>query len=332
MTPGTHMVQFYEHDSQLRRGVQTFVDHARNERQPCVMIARRRTFEGVIGADSRNGVRFIDAQAALDAIMDGHTPDTALFEKTLSQLWNELKPAGSGALWIYGEMVDMLSEAGNYEAAIRLEKVGQGVLEKLPVAIMCGYGLEHFDTSGEAKRLHAVCQHHTDVMLTGSSGQAPGGRAANDGEPILEQPARAFELLRRYGSVAVAYALRGATVVVIDDDASVRRSIERMLRLNGLRVRAFASAEAFLAEADATPTGCLILDIQLLGMSGLDLQGQLAASAAQIPVIAMSGSANAKLERETRRLGARVFLRKPFDPDALLSAVLNALGPRRWVI
>ena len=96
-------------------------------------------------------------------------------------------------------------------------------------------------------------------------------------------------------------------VAIIDDDASVRRSIERMLRSNGLRVRTFASAEAFLAEADTITTGCLVLDIQLPGMSGLDLQRQLASSGIHLPVIAMSGSANHRLERETTRLGARVF-------------------------
>jgi CheY-like chemotaxis protein len=334
MKPGTHVVQFHEHQEQFRKGIQAFVGRALMERQPCVMIARRSTFDGVRSSlgDSLDTVRFVDADATLDGIMHGSVPDTAAFESGLSRLWDEMKPPGNGALWICGEVVDLLCAAGNGDAAIQIEEVGQRMVATLPVAILCGYAFEHFDAPVDATRLHAVCQQHTDVMLIGANGHAADQAPPADGKPILEAPARAFGLLQRYGSVSAAYALGGPTVVVIEDDASVRRSIERTLRLHDLRVRSCVSAEDFLGEIDTMMTGCLILDIQLPGMSGLDLQRLLASSGVEIPIIAMSGSANASLERETRRLGARVFLRKPFEPDVLMSAVLSALGPRRWLI
>jgi two-component system response regulator FixJ len=114
-------------------------------------------------------------------------------------------------------------------------------------------------------------------------------------------------------------------ICVIDDDASIRRSIERLLVLNGLRVRTFGSAEAFLAEGPDIAAGCLILDVQLPGVSGLELRKQMASSGMAIPVIAMSGSTDERLESEAMALGACAFLRKPFQAEALLAAVLRAL-------
>ena len=113
-------------------------------------------------------------------------------------------------------------------------------------------------------------------------------------------------------------------VCVIDDEVSIRRSIERVLVLNGLRVRTFASAEEFLAAPDIT-RGCVVLDLQLLGMSGLELQRTLNASGRTLPIIAMSGSTDTRLESEAMLLGARAFLRKPFEAEALCGQVLRAL-------
>lgn len=114
-------------------------------------------------------------------------------------------------------------------------------------------------------------------------------------------------------------------VYVIDDDASMRRSLGRFLRLEGRQVRAFETAEAFLAEYEKLTHGCLVVDIQLPGMSGLDLLARLAERHCPWPIIAMSGSHEEKLEVEAMRLGARTFLRKPFEPQVLADAIALAL-------
>jgi FixJ family two-component response regulator len=117
------------------------------------------------------------------------------------------------------------------------------------------------------------------------------------------------------------------TVHVVDDDASMRGALARLLKLSGWNVRMFESAEAFLAERETLPRGCLVLDIQLTGMSGLDLLERLAELNCSWPVVAMSGSHDDNSEPEALRLGARIFLRKPFEPQAFLDAIELALAP-----
>ena len=115
------------------------------------------------------------------------------------------------------------------------------------------------------------------------------------------------------------------TIYVIDDDLSVRRSLARLLASVDMPVRTFESAEAFLEDTDASSGGCLIVDVQLLGMSGTDLLRRLA-GAPQWPIVAMSGADDANVEREALQLGAVAFLRKPFVAEALLEAIARALS------
>lgn len=91
-------------------------------------------------------------------------------------------------------------------------------------------------------------------------------------------------------------------------------------------MRAFETAEAFLAEYGKLTQGCLVVDIQLPGMSGLDLLERLAKLHCPWPIIAMSGSHEEKLEVDALRLGARTFLRKPFEPRVLADAIALALA------
>jgi FixJ family two-component response regulator len=113
---------------------------------------------------------------------------------------------------------------------------------------------------------------------------------------------------------------------VIDDDASIRRSLSRRLKLAMWQVRAFESAEAFLADLDSLAPGCLVLDIRLGGMSGLDLLAHMKVTRPSWPIIAMSGSNSDNVETEALRLGARAFLHKPFAPQELIDAITQAFA------
>ena len=115
-------------------------------------------------------------------------------------------------------------------------------------------------------------------------------------------------------------------VFVVDDDLSVRRSLERLLRSAGWSVRSFASAEAFLREEPQPEAVCLIADVHLGSMSGLELKTALSARGEFLPVILTSGLDNPELELEACRLGTLAFLRKPFDAGVLLRWVRKALG------
>ena len=114
-------------------------------------------------------------------------------------------------------------------------------------------------------------------------------------------------------------------VSIVDDDASVRRSTRRLLRSSGFRAEAFASAEEFLDSKSAAETGCLILDLRMPGMNGLELQRRLSQNGNPVPIIFLSAQASEEDERSALRSGAVQFLRKPVSKEALLGAIRDAL-------
>src|SRR6266705_2905260 len=114
-------------------------------------------------------------------------------------------------------------------------------------------------------------------------------------------------------------------VSIVDDDISVRRSTRRLLRSSGFRAEAFASAEEFLDSKSAGETACLILDLRMPGMNGLELQRRLSQNGNPVPIIFLSAQASEEDERSALRLGAVQFLRKPVSKEALLGAIRDAL-------
>jgi len=116
-----------------------------------------------------------------------------------------------------------------------------------------------------------------------------------------------------------------ALISVVDDDRLMRSSTRRLLLADGFRVEAFASAEEFLASGLAKETACLILDLRMPGMNGLELQSRLAGDFNRVPIIFLSAHASADDERRALQAGAVEFLQKPVDKDVLLLAIRNAL-------
>jgi two-component system response regulator FixJ len=120
-------------------------------------------------------------------------------------------------------------------------------------------------------------------------------------------------------------------VYIVDDEESVRKGFSLLMRSAELPCRAFASAEQFLAELDPRQEGCVLLDITMPGLTGLQLQAELKKRRIRLPIIAVSASDDADASSRARQLGARFFLRKPVDDQALLDAihwVLEDEGPR----
>jgi two-component system response regulator FixJ len=114
-------------------------------------------------------------------------------------------------------------------------------------------------------------------------------------------------------------------VSVVDDDAAMRESTTWLVRSFGFEVGAFASAEAFLASPDKNRTACLILDLWMPGLSGMELQKHLAKENERVPIIFITAHADNDQERNAMAGGAVAFLRKPFKDDALLNALRTAL-------
>lgn len=116
------------------------------------------------------------------------------------------------------------------------------------------------------------------------------------------------------------------TIFVVDDDPSMRRSLRRLVEAAGFRVETFAGAREFLATFRPRRKSCLLLDVQMPGMNGLELQRELTQRGAGIPIIVMSGYANPRMEADARRGGALAFLEKPFEEEALLESIQEALA------
>jgi len=117
----------------------------------------------------------------------------------------------------------------------------------------------------------------------------------------------------------------GAVVMVVDDDAGVRNAMRSLLKSVGLNSSLFASAQEFLSAYQPSQRGCLVLDIRMPGMSGMELQEQLNIRGAVIPVIFMSGHADIAMAVEAMQHGAFDFLQKPFREQDLLDRIQRAI-------
>jgi FixJ family two-component response regulator len=114
-------------------------------------------------------------------------------------------------------------------------------------------------------------------------------------------------------------------VVVVDDEESVRNALQRLLKAAGLTVKSYASAEDFLNSGQLNATGCLVADIRMPGMSGLDLLSELNRKHLPIPTIFITAHGDENLRMQAMRAGAVKFLPKPVDGATLLASVRTAL-------
>ena len=117
-------------------------------------------------------------------------------------------------------------------------------------------------------------------------------------------------------------------VFIVDDDVSVRESLELLIRCAGWRPETFASAEEFLARPRVRVPSCLVLDVSLPDLNGLDLQQRIAGDRADLPIIFITGYGDIPMTVQAMKAGAVEFLTKPFGDEALLDAVDAALRRR----
>ena len=312
--PGSHAVRFYNDEPSAHDSIAEFFTAGASADDPLILVARRSTLEAVtrLLASGRYGpagaadrIHFVDAAEALSTFMHGDAVDpargAAFFAGVVADVRS--RQAGGTIRW-YGEEVDVLCERGNFAATIALEGLFCDLVLDPRLAALCGYRRARFDGAGAAHK-SAVCSLHNHV-----------------GEEVGDPPAQGEEPPPQISGEPPA----PPAVYVIDDDASVRRSLGRLLNLTPWPVRTFDSGEAFLAELDYLSPGCLVIDIQLGGMSGLDLLAHMKTARPAWPAIAMSASDIDSTRSEALRLGARAFLRKPFDAQSLRDAIALALA------
>jgi FixJ family two-component response regulator len=119
--------------------------------------------------------------------------------------------------------------------------------------------------------------------------------------------------------------VKSSHVAIVDDDDLMRSALQGLLKAVGLPARTFASAEEFLESGQLHDTACLIADIRMSGMSGLELQAKLNAERVRIPTIFITAHGDERMRMQALRAGAVEFLAKPFDNSALLASVRAAL-------
>src|SRR5580692_10578213 len=128
---------------------------------------------------------------------------------------------------------------------------------------------------------------------------------------------------RELGSFPMSHAT--PIVFVVDDDVSVRESLELLIRFEGWQPETFESAQEFLTRPRPSVPSCLVLDVSLPGLNGLDLQKRVAVDRADMPIIFITGHGDIPMSVQAMKAGAVEFLTKPFGDDVLLSAIRNAI-------
>ena len=123
-----------------------------------------------------------------------------------------------------------------------------------------------------------------------------------------------------------------AIVFVVDDDISVRESLELLIRCEGWQPETFASAQEFLDRPRALVPNCLVLDVSLPGLNGLDLQDRIAVERPDMPIIFITGHGDIPMTVQAMKAGAVEFLSKPFSDEVLLRAIRQALERSRLIL
>ena len=118
-------------------------------------------------------------------------------------------------------------------------------------------------------------------------------------------------------------------VAVVDDDESVRKALRRLLRAANLDAETFASGQEFLDSLATGHPDCIVLDVHMPGMNGLDLQRRLRGNGLRLPVVVITGHDEPQTRAQCLWAGAAAYLRKPLDDEALLSAIHEAVGVAR---
>jgi len=122
-----------------------------------------------------------------------------------------------------------------------------------------------------------------------------------------------------------------AVIAIVDDDPSVQRGLQRLIRSAGWKAETFASAQEFLARSRAQSPNCVLLDLQLPGLSGLDLQKRMAEVGLEIPIVFLTGHGNIPASVQAMKAGAVQFLTKPVDEQELLQAIEEAVERDRRI-
>jgi len=164
------------------------------------------------------------------------------------------------------------------------------------------------------------------VFITAYDDEESRGRAMRAGAAaFLGKPFSDEQLLQTVRSALEEESTLPKLILIVDDDESIRRATRLLIESYGFRAEVFGSAEDFLKSDDMKRASCLIIDVQMPGMDGLQLQSRLAATGRSIPIIFITAYDSEEYQRRAMRAGAVAFLGKPFSDEQLLQTIRSAL-------
>jgi FixJ family two-component response regulator len=164
------------------------------------------------------------------------------------------------------------------------------------------------------------------VFITAFDDEESRGRAMRAGAAaFLSKPFSDEQLLQTVRSALEEESTTPKLILIVDDDESIRRTMRLLIESYGFRAEVFESAEDFLKSDDLKRASCLIVDVQMPGMDGLQLQSQLAAMGRSIPIIFITAYDSKEYQRRAMQAGAVAFLGKPFSDEQLLQTIRSAL-------
>jgi CheY-like chemotaxis protein len=336
-----HAVQFYDDEAFLYRATVGFFAEGLRNGEPLVLLTQRHTFEGVAAllasgidgppVDAAKRVLFLDADEVLAYIVVDGLPDPDRLREAAIPVLRSLRQGRDDiTVWIAGNTSALLCRAGNYAGAQALEQLWNDLADEMaPLSTLCFYAMSDFDGEAQASCFQTICSRHAHVYPAEGYSDALDDRSRLEEVALLQHRVRVLDRPTPTQRPAPDDHSATSTLYVIDDDVSVRRGLTRLLAAVRQPAQIFDSAEAFLAEVRPDADGCLLVDVQLAGMSGTDLQRRMASEQRRMPVIAMSGLHDADIEAEALELGASTFLRKPFDAQTLLTAIDHARTSRK---
>jgi FixJ family two-component response regulator len=121
-----------------------------------------------------------------------------------------------------------------------------------------------------------------------------------------------------------------AEIIIVDDDPSIQRALNRLLRVHGFTRRIFSNAQEFLADTKSAPAvGCMLLDVNMPGLSGLELQAELQRRGFRLPIVFLTAHGTVPTSVQAMKLGAMDFLQKPFDSETLIAIIRKAIDRSR---
>jgi excisionase family DNA binding protein len=338
-----HFVQFYENDRFLASSVAEYAALAIAQNGAAVVIATPAHQIEIRNCLDRSGVDtaraledgrliMLDAQATLDRFMVGGAPDPLLFQEVVGSVIRPLADANR-RIHAFGEMVTLLWEEGNRDAAIRLEELWNNLSKQYAFALYCAYPMTAFDKMDDGQPLAKVCTCHTRVIPAESFLNLTTETARNQAVVALQQKARALESersrrqeaesnLSRSGSqsdLLSAEQSKARRILIVDDNRDAAVTLGMLLRFMGNEVEVAHDGQSAIGVAERFCPDVILMDVGMPILNGYDATRRIRQQpwGKEMTIVALTGWGRPDDMQQALDSGCNTHMLKPVDPKHL---------------